>query len=69
MQHRLASSCSGNSKRRFTGAWFNRKLCRIRESHHAQKKLQQRLIIIAAVLIAFIIGFWFLGPGITSLGG
>ena len=64
-QHSTPAS-SKKSRSRRNGSWLDRKLRRIRESRQAQKQLQQLVVIIAAVLIAFILGFYFFGPSFSS---
>jgi cell division protein FtsN len=53
-------------RRRRSGSWLEKKIGRIRDSRSKQKQLQQMLVIIAAVLIAFILGYYFFGPSFSS---
>jgi hypothetical protein len=66
MPQQSSAAASDNHKRRRSGSWLDRKLRRFRDSRRAQKNLQQLIVIIAAVLIAFILGFYFLGPSFSS---
>lgn len=68
MPHQPAPSSRGHSHRRSSGSWLEKKLWRIRNSKQTQKQLKQLLIIIAAVLIAFALGFYFFGPSFSSSG-
>ena len=61
-----SSHSSSSTRRRRSGSWLDRKLRHVRESRRAQTKLQQAVVIIVAVLIAFILGFYFLGPSFSS---
>lgn len=58
------SSLSQSHKR--GGSPLKSKLRTIRKSKRKQKQLQQTLIVIAAVLIAFALGFFFFGPSFSS---
>lgn len=68
MSRKSVASSKKHSHRSRGGSWFARKLRRIRESRQAQRQLQQLIVIIAAVLIAFILGFYFFGPSFSSSG-
>jgi hypothetical protein len=43
-------------------------LRRVRKSKRAQRKLLHLAIIVAAVLFAFVLGFYYLGPSFTFSG-
>jgi len=67
MPQQTAPSADNHSRRRRrSGSWLERKLRPIRDSRRAQNKLRQQLFIIAAVLLAFILGFYFFGPSFSS---
>ena len=47
-------------------SWLERKLNRIRNDRQLKKQLRHFLFIAAAMLIAFVLGFYFLGPSFSS---
>lgn len=55
-----------NRSRHSNSSWFERKINRIRSSRQAQKQLKNLVIILAAVMIAFVLGFYFFGPSFSS---
>ena len=63
-----SASTENKVRRRRNATWLNRKISHIRQSRRAQKQLQQVVVIIIAVLIAFVLGFYFLGPSFSSSG-
>ena len=60
------SESSSSQLRKRGGSPLKSKLRTIRKSKRKQKQLQQTLIVIAAVLIAFALGFFFFGPSFSS---
>ena len=68
MPQQPASSSRRHSHRRDSGSWLEKKLWRIRNSKQTQKQLKQLLILITAILIAFVLGFYFFGPSFSSSG-
>jgi hypothetical protein len=67
MPQNTATGSKSRSRRR-NGSWFERKIRRIRDSRQAQKQLQQFIVIVVAVLIAFFLGYYFFGPSFSSSG-
>lgn len=45
---------------------LKREIRRIRDSKRRQKQLKQLVVIAAAVLIAFVLGYFFFGPSFSS---
>jgi hypothetical protein len=43
-------------------------LYRVRNSRREKRKLLQLLILVAAVLVAFLIGFYYFGPSFSNSG-
>jgi Na+/H+ antiporter NhaD/arsenite permease-like protein len=68
MPQRSTATSKDSPRRRRNGSWLDRKLRSIRESQRLKKQFQQLLVIIAAMLIAFILGFYFIGPSFSSGG-
>jgi hypothetical protein len=66
MPRQSSSAPDSQLRRRRSGSWLERKIGRIRDSRSKQKQFQQTIIIIAAVLLAFILGYYFLGPSFSS---
>jgi hypothetical protein len=66
MPQQSAAPSTSQTRRRRSGSWLDRKIRHYRDSRQAQKKLQQWVILIAAVLIAFILGFYFFGPSFSA---
>ncbi|MEI6825238.1 MAG: hypothetical protein WCK54_06585 [Desulfuromonadales bacterium] len=60
------SSPTRSRSRSSNRSWLGRKLHRLRNSSQAQKELRHLVIIIAAVLVAFVLGYYFLGPGFSA---
>jgi hypothetical protein len=66
MPQQSAPSSTSQVRRRRSGSWISRKIRLYRDSRQAQKKLQQLVILVFAVLIAFILGFYFFGPSFSA---
>jgi hypothetical protein len=66
MPQQSATSSREKSQRQRSGSWFQRKMRRLRDSKRKQKHLQQLVVIIVAVLIAFVLGYFFFGPSFSS---
>jgi len=45
---------------------LKREIRRIRDSKRRQKQLKQLVVIAAAVVIAFVLGYFFFGPSFSS---
>ena len=60
------SSSSGRFRSHTSGSWLKRRIRNFRASRQAQKRFKQAIIIILAVLFAFIIGYFFIGPGLSD---
>jgi len=48
---------------------FERWLNRVRSSRREKRKLLQLAVLVAAVLFAFVIGFYYFGPSFSNTGG
>lgn len=68
MSQKYAASSRNHLRSSRGGSWLKKKIRHIRDSRRKQKQLKQLVIIIAAVLIAFFLGFYFFGPGFTAAG-
>jgi hypothetical protein len=64
-QHSSTSSRSRSHASR-SDSWLQKKIRRIRNSRVAQKRLKNTVIVCIAVLIAFILGFYFFGPSFSA---
>jgi hypothetical protein len=65
---RHPASSHNQLRRRRSGSWLDKKIRYLRDSRRAQKQLQQLILIVAAVLIAFVLGFYFFGPSFSASG-